>query len=103
MRMFLCLLLFVVPLSAQTEDIDAVSLQQFVIQQEQQLEQFKQQQIQRLELLKQQQVLVSLLERVNHQKALMAQLGQSKSEESIAQLQDLQGQIAQQAVDLCPT
>ncbi len=113
MRIFLLFLLFVTPLNAQTDNvmgsmsrksrIDAVSLEQFSIQQGQQLERFKQEQSQRLELLKQQQVLVRLMEQVNHQKALMNQLAGYQDSRSLKELQKLQNQTAQQQVIDCPT
>ena len=61
--------------SGQIADIDVVALQQFKIKQTQNLDRFKQDQENALQGVIQQQVLTHLLEQVEHQKALVLQLG----------------------------
>lgn len=102
MRVLLCLLLFLVCLLphialAQTTDIDLTVLQEFKIQQDQKLQAFKNQQRNELAQVEQRQILTLLLEQVEHQKALVIQLGGATIRQvSVSQVSSV---IQQQCID----
>jgi len=93
MRILLCLL-FCASVSGQIAEIDMTALEQFKKQQDQTLQAFKDQQERALERVMQQQILTHLLEQVNHQRALVVQLGGGKQVVS-----SIQQVIAEQCID----
>jgi len=84
----------------QIADIDMIALQQFKLRQNQNLERFKQDQENALAVVMQQQVLVHLLEQVEHQKALVIQLGPIDKQSITTVITDANVQNKQKAAPL---